>query len=330
MEAVVIGAGGHIGNAIVRALHDGKWQVTACGRRKTPPTNVAELDVRYVPGDADTPGQLDSWIAGHDLVVDAAAPYPLVFSLVSEIGRDPIAHAERRTRWLLEAVTRHHARLAYISSFVTLARPRTMAQQLEAQMMRLAHPYFRVKELIESQILDAGRQATRAVIVNPTYCLGPWDLHDRQLCAIPLLLCGEVPSTLNQMLNVIDVRDVADGLLAALDVDRYDEAILLGGHAISAQDLYSLICEIGGVPPPDFSTPPGLTVVGAYAGAYWMEQLLEVFGRKMPIPSGTIIGARAFDWLASDGELAHLGIKPRPLSETIADAIRWYREIGYC
>jgi hypothetical protein len=40
--------------------------------------------------------------SGHDLIVDAAAPYPRsVFSAVSEAGKDPIAHAERRTRLLL-------------------------------------------------------------------------------------------------------------------------------------------------------------------------------------------------------------------------------------
>jgi hypothetical protein len=34
--------------------------------------------------------------------------------------------------------------------------------------------------------------------------------------------------------------------------------------------------------------------------------------------------------MVAGGELSELGITPRPLSETIVDAINWYRQIGYC
>src|SRR5271155_816715 len=119
MKALVIGAGGHIGNAIVRALLDRGDEVTACGRRSTPPANLDGLPVRYAPGDSETPGQLDKWIEGHQLVVEAAAPYPVgVFSIGSRAGSNPIFGAERRTRTLLDAVSSHSARLIFVSSFV--------------------------------------------------------------------------------------------------------------------------------------------------------------------------------------------------------------------
>ena len=193
IKALVIGASGHLGNAIVRDFLDRNYRITACGRRGDLPANPSNLPVRYLSGDTETSRQLDEWIAGHDLVVDAAAPYPLsAFSPVSESGKDPIAHAERRTRLLLDAVCRHKARLVYVGSFVTLVKPRTSTQRFpEYEMMRLAHPYFEVKELIESKVIEASRRGLPVVIANPTYCLGPWDLHDRQLCTIPLLLRGD-------------------------------------------------------------------------------------------------------------------------------------------
>jgi dihydroflavonol-4-reductase len=328
MKALVIGAGGHIGNAIVRALLDRGDEVTACGRRGVPPPNLDGLPVCYAPGDAETPGQLDKWVEGHQLVVDAAAPYPVgVFSVGVGTGRNPIFGAERRTRALLEAVSSNNARLIFVSSFVTLTSPRTSAQQVQDRMVRLAHPYFEVKELSESQIVEAARRGLRAVIVNPTYCLGPWDLHDRGLCTIPPVLCGEIPIAIRQMLNVIDVRDVAAASLAALDKERYGKPILLGAHDIMTNDLYSLICEVGGVsPPPRYSMPTSFAI----AGTYLMELTFGVMGRKPLLPSGGMMMATTFDYLDRTDALAELGITPRPLSETIADAIQWYREIGYC
>ena len=327
IKALVIGAAGHLGNAIVRALVDRSYQVTAAGRRPRPPANLSGLMVRYVAGDAEAPGQFDKWIAGQDLVVDAAAPYPLEVSFpVSEAGKDPIAYAERRTRLLLDAIYKHKTRLAYVGSFVTLVRPGTSVQRLQHQMMRLAHPYFEVKELIESQILDASRRGVPAVIANPTYCLGPWDLHDRQLCTIPLLLSGEIPSAISQMLNVIDVRDVATAVLAALDTERYGEPIQMGAYDVSTAELYSLICQLGDAPPPRLSTEATFALAGAYA----MELMLGAIGEKTRLPAGGMMMASMFDYLVHGQELQQLGVTPRPLSETIVDAISWYRKIGYC
>ena len=221
---------------------------------------------------------------------------------------------------------RHDARLAYVGSFVTLARPRTGAEYLREQVVRFAHRYFNVKELIESRILDAARHGLRAVLVNPTYCLGPWDLHDRRLCTIPLLLCGEIPASITQMLNVIDVRDVAAALVAAIECERYGAPLLAAGHNISTPDLYGLICKLGGVPAPGLSISAGLALLGAY----WMELITGAMSGQPLLPSGGMMMATAFDYLTQSDEMCKIGITPRPLSETIADAITWYRQIGYC
>ena len=327
MKALVVGAGGHIGNAITRALIDRKWTVTACGRRPSAPLNLSGLPVTYLPGDADAPGQLDKWTAGHDLVVDGAAPYPMsVMFPGRQPEQDPFMAAEARTRRLIDAVLQHNARLVYVGSFISLVRPKTDAQRMRAQMIRLTLPYFEVKELIESQILDARRQGLRAVIVNPTYCLGPWDLHDRRVCTIPLLLCGEIPGSISQMLNVIDVRDVATGLIAAIEGERYCKPLLMAGHDISTRDLYGLICRMGSVPVPRFATATNLATVGSY----WTEVMFSMLGQQTPMISGGMMMATAFDYLEASGIRNELGVVPRPLAETIADAITWYRAIGYC
>jgi dihydroflavonol-4-reductase len=326
-KAVVIGASGHLGNAIVRALLARKYEVTACGRRSVRPANLVDLPVRYAPGDGDTVGQFDKWIAGHDLVVDAAAPYPLeIFSPLTVGGDDPIAYAERRTRRLLGAVSRHKVGLVYVGSFVTLVRPGTNAERFQHQMMRLAHPYFEVKQLIESQLLDASRRGVRIVLANPTYCLGPWDLHERELCTIPLLLSGEIPSSITQVLNVVDVRDVAAATLAALDAERYGEPLQMSGHNISTEELYSTICELGKVSRPGFSTASGAALAAAYA----LELVIGSVGQRTSLPAGGMMMASLFDYMSPGQLLQELGINPRPISETILDAIKWYRQIGYC
>ena len=316
-KVVVIGAAGHIGNAITRALLDRGCEVTAVGRRLERPLNLAGLSLTYKVGDAEVPGQFEQWIQGCDLVVDAAAPYPLEgFSLLKP-ALSPIAGAEKRTSRLIKAVLKEQAQLIHIGSFVTCLRPHSATERLQAGLARITHPYFEIKSLIESQLLDAARHGLRVVIVNPTYCMGPWDLHDRQLCIIPLLLSGEMPVATRQRLNVIDTRDVAIAALRAFELGRYAEQLVLTGHDVRIDELHSLICRSSGVPPPTLTIPSALAAAAAYF--FDTAQLMS-----------SIMMADMFEYLPSNDHLRTLGLEARPLTETIRDATAWYRQIGYC
>ncbi len=61
IKALVIGASGHLGNAIVRALLDRNYRITACGRRSVPAVNLSNLPVHYY---RETPIHLVSLING--------------------------------------------------------------------------------------------------------------------------------------------------------------------------------------------------------------------------------------------------------------------------
>lgn len=327
MKAVVIGATGHIGNAVVRAFLDRGIEVTATSRRSEPAFNLAGLPVHFAPGDSAVPGQFDAWIAGQDIVVDAAAPYPLsVLRGPPDYDSDFVSDAVQRTLNLLEAVFKYRARLVSIGSFATIASPRKGLDALQYEMMRLAHPYFAVKEAIEAETIAATRNGIKAVLLNPTMCLGPWDLRRRDFCVIPRLLHGEVPAMTDQILNLIDVRDVADAVIAALETEKYGDPIPLTGHNISVDMLFSWICEIGEVRPPRTYIPASLAV----AGSYWAELALGLLGQRTPLPSVFLMLASAFDCPAPDRRQLELGLALRPMYQTILDAIEWYRLIGYC
>ena len=323
MKALVLGAAGHVGNAIVRHLLDQRWQVTAVVRRHTP--NLHGLEVSEVHGDLDTPGLLESWIAGHDLVVDAAAPYPLALSWRTD---DALHHATNRTARLLAAVRRSGAQLAYVSVFVTLPQYRdgSITRAWPTRLARRLHPYFACKQIIETELLRAARRGLPIIVVNPTSFLGPWDLKPRQLCLVPQLLNGRFHTAPDHVVNVIDVRDVAAGILRALEAKRWGEPILLSGHSLPINALNRWICELAGTRPPQRYVPASVAV----APACLAEGLSTLLGRP---PSGTALAVLLtchFDWVPISPAQHELGLVPRPLSATLSDTVSWYRRIGYC
>jgi nucleoside-diphosphate-sugar epimerase len=326
VKALVLGAAGHIGNAVTRELIARGYEVAATGRRPAPPVNLDGLALRYICGDLDTPGYLDRVVEGQDVVIDAAAPYPSLMPATAQGTAEALDHARRRTQMLLEAVRRQHARLGYVSSFTTLPDLSSGFERAQRQLIRRLHPYFAVKELIETEILDAARAGLPAVVVNPTLCIGPWDIKARELCFVPRLLCGEAPASVAHLINVIDVRDTAAGLVAALEGGHYGEPIPLTGHNLSVEALYTWLCEIGGVAPPRLVAPATLAVIATYLS----EIALGTLGIRPPLPALAPMLTMLHDSFDPGRVQAELGITPRPLSATLSEAIEWYRLIGYC
>lgn len=326
-RAVVLGATGLLGNATVRELLARGYKVSAASRRSQPPANLLDVDARFLSGEGETAGQLEQWIEGHDIVVDAAAPYPLhPFRIGNQAGPEPAQHAEHRTRALLDLVRRHDAQLVYISSFTTLPRSRTSWGHLQGRLARRLHPYFKTKDLIERLVLEAAAEGLPAVVVNPTSCLGPWDIKRRELCFIPQLLAGEVQVSLRHVLNVIDARDVATGIASALEAERYGEPILLSGHNVNLDSLTTWICEIGGVKRPKWRASAELSVLPVYAA----EAVLPFVDRPVPAPLLATMLLLEQEWINPSRTQRDLGVTLHPLSATLRDSVEWYREQGYC
>jgi dihydroflavonol-4-reductase len=317
-RALVIGASGHLGNAMVRELLGRGYQVTAARRGRSDARNLAGLAVADVHGDADAGATLDAWVAGHQLVVDAASPYPL-----GTDERSAVAVAGRRAAALVAATLRHRARLVHVSAFVTrlevdaAGHRHGWRQRIEASL----HPYFAAKHTAEALLLDAGRAGAPISIVNPTLCLGPWDGKSPQLALVPRLLAQRVPAVPAHLVNVVDVRDVARCAIEAAERGVTGEPLLVAGHNIGLPALCAMICELAGVASTPWSVP-----LAAGTAAAWAAELARVVTRAPVTPPllPVLLVGRHVPLQVPPAQRA-LGAAPRPLSTTLRDAIAWHR-----
>jgi dihydroflavonol-4-reductase len=320
MRALVLGGSGHVGNAVVRALLARGWEVTAARRGRTAATNLAGLGVRDALGDAGDAATLDRWIAGCDLVVDAAAPYPLTLA-----ERGAAAASARRAHDLVDAIARHRARAVHVGSFVT--RLATAAP----------HPYFAAKRAGEAVLAAAARAGAPITVVHPTTCMGPGDSRPAAMCLIPRLLAGQMPVVPSHLINVVDVRDVARGVVAAADAAA-GEPVVLSGHDVGIPELCALIGDLAGVRVVTRAIPAAAALAAAWSlelGSLGSLGSLESLGSPgspgsrgaamPPVLLPTLLALRQTALPVGAVQRA-LGAAPRPLSATLRDAIAWYRD----
>lgn len=110
-------------------------------------------------------------------------------------------------------------------------------------------PYILTKRAAEAELLRmANGGNTELVIVNPSIVMAPSRTGDDRAKAKKRLRGFVVPDLRNRV-NLVDIRDVAKGVIAALEKGRRGERYILGGDNITARELtLAISIELGRTP----------------------------------------------------------------------------------
>ncbi len=323
MRMFVLGATGHLGQAVVRhALAQGH-SVTAASRQLDPAA-LRGLKVRTVRLD-DGLSTLTEISAGHNVLVDAAAPYPLEPCLRdSVLWRQVVSGAVEHAERVLEAARRNRLRIAFISSCTTLALKEPPLRAMERAWRRSAYPYFEAKAAMEQAVMRAAAQGLPAVIVNPGACLGPWEFRAENSSFVGLVLARRLSLVMNNTLNVIDVRDVAEAIARALAREFFGRPIALAGNNVNLVELARQIVQLDGA---GGATPRALDPRLASLVAFWTSVSLTAINRAPPDPwRATPLVADGFPMKPSPEQLA-MGLTLHSLTDTLRDAIAFHRTL---
>ena len=182
---------------------------------------------------------------------------------------------------------------------------------------------FRAEEAV-FRMVDSGAPI---VVVSPTLPVGPGDRHQTPLTRLAVAFCrGELPAYLECRFNLVDARDVAKGMMLAMERGRPGIRYLLGGENQRLSAWLRMLGEEIGRPIPRWAVPYALALSVGWFSELWADRV----SGKMPM--ATVTGVRLtrrcmfFDPAAS---LVELGLKPRPIRESARDAVVWYRQQGW-
>jgi dihydroflavonol-4-reductase len=324
---LVTGGAGFIGSHLVRLLLDRGARVRVLDR---PGAAVAHLPL----------GRIDVVAAD---IRDRAAVRRAVCGCaeVYHLAANPQLWTHRRGHFrqvnhlgavnvLAEALAAGARRVLHTSTESILTRTRQAGPIAEDQRVPLADvigPYCRSKWHAERFALKLGRAGAPVVVVNPTLPVGPGDWGRSPPTQMLLDFCrGRRSAYLDAALNLIDVRDVAEGMARALERGKPGRRYLLGAENWSIADVFHWLAEHTGLPAPRWRVPYPV----ALAAAYVSEWVADVATRRTP--AATVTGVKLtrrtmhFDARRS---LAELGLRPRPVGRSLADAVAWFREVGW-
>lgn len=182
-------------------------------------------------------------------------------------------------------------------------------------------PYTRSKHLAEQAALAAAKRGLDVRIVSPTVPIGANDRNMTPPAAmLAMFLSGRSPVFLDCILNLVDVRDVAAGMVLSAERGRSGQRYVLGGDNMSLRELLGLLELMSKRRMPKRALPAS----AAFAAAALAEWLADrVTGRR---PLATREGVRlALRSARFDSRKARreLGYEPRPIQQALAETLQW-------
>ena len=220
-------------------------------------------------------------------------------------------------------------RVLHVSTESILTRARQtgpIAEDVVIEIEDAVGPYCRSKLRAENEAMRLAGLGKPVVIANPTMPVGPGDRGLSPPSRLIRDFCqGRLPARMDCTLNVIDVRDVALGLIRTMERGEPGRRYLLGGENLSLAGLLGILSELTGVPVPRWRVPYPLGLLVAGVSEFWADHVTGT------TPKATITGIRLtrrtmhFD---ASRSLRDLGLTPRPARESLADAVAWLVQTG--
>jgi len=327
MTTVVTGATGHVGNNLVRALvAQGRHVRVLLHEQELEPRSLAGLALERVRADVRDLDAVRAGLSGASVVFHLAAQISIAHDtdrLVDAVNVVGTANVLRAAR---ECGVRRvvHMSSVHALSALPATEPIDETRALVSDPSALA--YDRSKANGEREVLAAVERGLDAVIVSPAAVLGRHDYGPSlQGAGLLSLLKNRVPVALAGAYNWVDVRDVVAGALAAQERGRTGERYLLSGHVCTLRELASLLAEHGGGPKPLVTLPPALL----WLGLPFVSLASRLTGKRPLYTRHAVQILAANCDFRNDKARRELGFSARPLTETIADAVAFYREAGY-
>lgn len=321
--ALVTGATGFVGWHVARRLLERGYRVRALAR---PGSEVRELDVELVRGDLRDAASVERAASGCGVIFHVAADYRLWARDPRELYRSNVDG----TRNVMAAARACRAeRVVYTSTVGAIGIPADGLgdEDTPVRLRDMVGHYKRSKFLAEVAARQEARAGLPVVIVNPTAPIGDHDFKPTPTGRIILdFLRGAMPAYIDTGLNFVDVRDVAEGHLLALERGRGGERYILGSENLTLEEFFRQLSAVSGLPAPRRRIPYWLAFAAALASTGWAR----VTQRPPRAPLEGVRMARKKMFVSSEKARRELGYEPQPIEGALRRAVEWFRAHGYC
>ena len=320
--SVITGASGHIGYALLVKLIEKGEKVRILIRRNE--ARFDALDCEKVFGDVNDAASLLSAFRGADTVYHLAGVIDINNgddSLVWKVNYEGVKLVCAACR---EAGVKKLVYASSVDAFKPLPFNAVMREVSVFEPETLEGTYAKTKATATNFVFEECKKGLPAVVVYPGACIGPYDYKVSNVGEmVRMCLHGSIPASLNfGAYNFVDVRDVADGMIAAAEKGKVGEGYILCGEQISADEFVATCLRTCGKQAPKLKIGKGIATISA--------PVMEVYYKiSKTTPLFTRYSIRKISSncnFSIEKAKKELGYSPMSVAQSIRDMVAWIRE----
>ena len=323
---LVTGATGFLGRAVVEALVRRGARVYALVLHDDPYINLLPKEVHTVIGDVYAENSLTDFFAdadGRTCVIHCAG----IVSVASRPGAKLYqVNVGGTWRVLRQCMKRNVGRLIHVSSVHAIPeKPKgcIITEDCEFSPGLVDGDYAKSKATATELVFAAAERGLNTSIVFPSGIIGPGDLQGGSFTSMAKsFLAGKLPLAVRGGYDFVDVRDVANGLLACSESGEPGKGYILSGHYVTIRKMLQLVGKTAKLNYRPICLPLGLAKLAA---PYYERRSLK---DRKPLFYTTY----SVSVLDSNGRFSHaaaserFAYQPRPVEETLRDMTAWLLE----
>lgn len=326
-KVLLTGADGFLGNNIVRELLNRGYEVKAFIEPSRQPKTLDGLpNLTFFRGDLLNPIDVEQAMEGCPFVIHAAANttvIPARSEIIPKVNLDG-------TRHIITAAIKHKIqRLVFIGTantfgFGTKEEPGYEGLPYTGAQYGLDYMDSKYEAFLELMTAVKENQLP-AVVVNPTFMLGPYDVKPSSGAMIVNLYQGKIPGYSSGGRNYIYVKDAACGVVNALEKGKIGESYILGNVNLSYKEAFFLIADTIGAKRPSIYFPSFVTKAFALLLTFIAKMQGKLPNISYPMAK---IGCDGHYFTAAKA-IREIDLPQTPLSIAIRESFEWLRDNGY-
>ena len=326
MKILLTGADGLLGSNVVRELLKREHQVTVFIEKNKESITLPIENITIIQGDILNAKEVSDAVSGNNYVIHCAANTNLWPTKSEIIRRVNVEGTENVIEACLEHKVERLISVGTANSFASgeIDQLGNEKNKYEAHVYNL--DYMDSKRLAQDLVLDAvNLRGLKAIVVNPTFMIGPYDSKPSSGAMVLAVAHGKVPGFTPGGKNYINVKDAAVGIVNGLDHGRIGECYILGNENLTYQDMFNKIGETINRPAPKRSLP-GFVVKA-------IGKMSSILGRTFKFtPTITHELARLScenHYYSSKKAVKELKLPQTPIEDGVRECFNWFISNNY-
>ena len=327
IKVLITGADGVLGNNLVRELLKRNYEVSVLLIDKnTEAIGLLNLPVKRFYGNILDQKLLSDVIKGHEVVIHAAASTQVYPPRSKQINDINIEGTKNIINSCLQNKIQRLIHVGTANSFAPGNIKHPGNEKNEYTGLKYGLDYMDSKYEAQKLVLDAVREKQLgALIVNPTFMIGPYDTKPSSGALLLGLYHKKIPGYTTGSKNYIAVKDAAIAISNAITMGEIGECYVLGNHNLTYKEAFTIISDEIGVKCPKILLPS--FIVKFYG------RLNSFFGRLFNLnPSVTKeLAQLSCEDHCYSGEKARekLNMPCTELNIAVKESFDWFKENNY-